>query len=140
MVYEGPERRQYNRYDFEYPIVIKSLSDDSLVYKSTTINVSEKGLFCKVSDNKLNLFEKVKINVLVPVKDNSKYKIDELIIEGLIVRKEIRITKECSEYYVAIHFNNISEIDSKKITSISLGKDKSIIKKIINKASDYFNK
>jgi len=137
MVYNGPERRKYKRYDFEYPINIQSLENKSLSYQSTTINVSERGVFCKINDNKLKLFEKVKVKMLIPLKVNGNYKVEEILLEGIVIRKEIRISRETEDYYIAIYFENIPDEKGKLIIALANEDDKSIIKKLLSKATPF---
>lgn len=115
MLFKNQERRKYKRYDVEYPIVLTSKTDKSLIYNTNTINISKKSILCKLNDDIFNLFDSVIVNILVPIKKDGNFVVQELVLEGFVVRKESSISNKITEYFVAIVFKDISDDVSYKI-------------------------
>lgn len=140
MLFEGKDRRNFRRFDIEYPLTVTSKKIESLSYKSVTLNISAQSIFCKIQDNDLNLFDEVVVKILVPVKTGEEYKVEELLLDGLVVRKEIRMSKNVTEYYIAVLFQDIQADKSRKLVQAVSEKNDSFLKKILNSATNLLTK
>lgn len=109
--FSASERRQHPRIDKNVPLKI-STADIDLV--TETKNLSRTGVYCRVNKY-IEPMTKLKIHLLLPVKKGSKTTTKKITCHGVIVRSEA-ISKDNSEYSVAIYFNDIPSRDADSIT------------------------
>lgn len=79
-----------------------------------TKNISVSGALCEV-DRSIDLFTKLKITLLVPLKYNihANNKVSKISCEGVVVRKEA--IPNTNKFDIAIFFNRISKVAADKI-------------------------
>ena len=103
------DRRKDPRVLSEIPIKIFQEDGDIL---TETKNISRSGAYCRVN-RYMSPMTKLRINLLLPVKQTGKIKTSKISCEGIVVRTE-PIDGDTS-YNAAIFFNNISQKDSDAI-------------------------
>lgn len=109
--FSASERRQHPRIDKNVPLKI-STADIDLV--TETKNLSRTGVYCRVNKY-IEPMTKLKIHLLLPVKKGNKTTTKKITCHGVIVRSEA-VSKDNSEYSVAIYFNDIPSRDADSIT------------------------
>ncbi len=108
------ERRRFPRIAKSLPLKLSTENFDAV---TQTTNISANGALCE-SDKFLELFTKLKIILLIPLKENIKEKTTEKVVkvscEGVVVRAEQ--IPGTSKYNIAIFFNRISKVAIQKIS------------------------
>lgn len=84
---------------------------------ATAANVSMNGVYCTVN-HYLPLFEKILITFVLPEKADDAYHLVSQC-EGVVVRIDPEEQEPgCSEYQVALYFNNLSEAERNLLQTI----------------------
>ncbi|MDD3374777.1 MAG: PilZ domain-containing protein [Candidatus Omnitrophica bacterium] len=104
------ERRRDPRVDNNVPVKISS-EDFDVVTESK--NLSSSGAYCLV-DKPLEPMTKLKIQLLLPVKQKNKTIVKKISCCGVVVRSQPQEDKKC--FSTAIYFNDIKDKDKKVIT------------------------
>jgi c-di-GMP-binding flagellar brake protein YcgR len=105
------ERRKHPRVNKALSLKLSSLNADLV---TETKNISASGVLCEV-EHPLELFTKVKITLLLPIRDSVavKTKVVRVACEGVVVRKDF--IPEIQKFNIAIFFNRISKVASEKL-------------------------
>tara|TARA_B100000745_G_scaffold219027_1_gene145788 strand:- start:47 stop:415 length:369 start_codon:yes stop_codon:yes gene_type:complete len=98
------ERRRDPRVDNNIPIKIKCDNGD---FVTETANISRSGLYCKV-DSPVEMMTKMKICLLIPLKQGEKTTTKKVNCGGVVVRSDSSV----GGTNLAIFFNDISQRDS----------------------------
>lgn len=105
------DRRRFPRFPVQVPLSLSvSGAEQADIVNATAANVSMNGVYCTVN-HYLPLFEKILITFVLPERTDDTYHLMSQC-EGVVVR--IEPEKEdpgCSEYQVALYFNNLSEAE-----------------------------
>ena len=120
MIGDYSERRKHKRYDLHIKFYAESLNKVFKNFSAETINISERGAFIKIPED-IELFERFNGMLEVPENLENSDIFFKIKFDGIIIRKEIRITEREKEYYAGIYFEKIED------------KDLFIIKKFLNK-------
>lgn len=97
------DRRQHPRLFKNIPLKISGTDFDIV---SETKNLSRSGAYCRVSQY-IEPMTKLKINLLLPFKQNNKIVTKKVTCDGIVVRTE-SISGE-GAYNVAIYFSDIQK-------------------------------
>jgi hypothetical protein len=105
------ERRSHPRIAKSLSLKLGSGTADCV---TQTKNISVSGALCEV-DRSIDLFTKLKITLLVPLKGNihAENKVSKISCEGVVVRKEA--IPHTNKFNIAIFFNRISKVAADKI-------------------------
>lgn len=105
------ERRKHPRVSRNIPLKISSGEFDIV---TETENISGAGAYCR-SDRYIEPMTKLKIVILLPVKQRNKVATRKVECTGVVVRTE-NITSDPSTFKIAIFFTDISSKDTQKIS------------------------
>ncbi len=106
---QGSERRRDPRLENSIPLKIVQ---KGINISTNTVNVSRSGAYCTV-DQYIEPMTKMKIDLMVPVRQNGKFVSKKISCDGVVVRAE-----ECEDgksHNIAIFFNDIAQKDAERI-------------------------
>jgi len=105
------ERRSHPRIVKSLPLKLGFGGAD---FVTQTKNISGSGALCEIDCN-IDLFTKLKITLLVPLKENihANNKVSKISCEGVVVRKDV--IPHTNKFNIAIFFNRISKAAVDKI-------------------------
>ncbi len=104
------EKRKAPRTENKIPFKLSHEDGDII---SETVNISRSGVSCRVNKF-IEPMMKVKVNFLLPVKNNEKNSSKRISCHGIVVRTEL-VSTERDFYNIAIFFSEISSKDAEKI-------------------------
>jgi c-di-GMP-binding flagellar brake protein YcgR len=107
--YNGPERRQHVRVDRHVPLKITREEEDIV---AETVNISRSGAYCRIN-KRIPLMMKLKIQLLLPLRQGNKSVTKSIHCQGVVVRIEPSL--EEGFYNIAIFFNEIARRDAELI-------------------------
>jgi hypothetical protein len=105
------ERRKYPRIKKNIPLKISSGEFDIV---TETENISGSGAYCRI-DRYIEPMTKLKIIILLPIKQRNRIVTKKIECGGVIVRTE-NIPDKMNWFNIAIFFNDISRKDIQKIS------------------------
>ena len=101
----GTEKRKSQRFSITQLV---DISDNrETFYKASSINISESGLLCEVS-NPINIYNKMYLMLNIPPSE------DPVEIEGVVVR----VQRKAKKFEVAIEFIDMDENDRKSLRKL----------------------
>jgi c-di-GMP-binding flagellar brake protein YcgR len=112
------ERRQFPRFNVHVPLSLSVYgAEHTETVHATVANISLNGVYCTVN-RYLPLFDKILITFVLPEKSEDVYHLVSQC-EGVVVRVEPEEEEpECSEYQVALYFNNLSGAERNLLQTI----------------------
>jgi hypothetical protein len=112
------DRRQSPRFNVHVPLSLSiSGAEQTETVNATAANVSMNGVYCTVNCY-LPLFDKILITFVLPEESEDSYHLVSQC-EGVVVRIDPEEeTPGCSEYQVALYFNNLSESERDLLQTI----------------------
>ncbi|GAB4256958.1 PilZ domain-containing protein [Deferrisoma sp.] len=112
---EGRERRRDPRVEATFPLRV---SEDGEGVKAESINISTRGLYCRVPRH-VNLFSKLRVALDLPMGDGRH---ETLECDGVVVRVDPeRETPGMREYRLAIYFLNLDAQGARVIEEFLAG-------------------
>ena len=105
----GPERRRDPRLENSIPLKIFQNGVDIC---SNTVNISRSGAYCTV-EQFIEPMTKMKISMMVPVRQGGKFVSKKISCEGVVVRAEA--CEGGQLHNIAIFFNDIAKKDADAI-------------------------
>ncbi|MBM3248829.1 MAG: PilZ domain-containing protein [Candidatus Omnitrophica bacterium] len=105
------ERRRHPRVSRNIPLKISSGEFDIV---TETENISGAGAYCR-SDRYIEPMTKLKIVILLPIKQRNKVSTRKVECTGVVVRTE-NILSDPNTFKIAIFFTDISSKDTQKIS------------------------
>ncbi len=112
------DKREFPRYHIQLPLslaVSGAPQDDAC--NAMALNVSLNGVYCTVQ-RFLPVFDRVLLTFVLPDDQDSPYRLVSSC-EGIVVRIDpAEEQPECSEYQVAVYFNNLSQPERNLLQSL----------------------